>query len=215
MQGVAVIPDTIVNGRVPSPAKVVEEGALGRADDVLLPEPIDELLLALLGTDEEGDLGSGALREHLAELTELEEGDGRVAREVLLGLRGERHEPGIVVRQEGEVRGGRDIHGKRERAPDGLSGEYMNEAVRPDACEHRPGEPPRYTIWPRMWLLERRPLRILVPLRTTVAAPRQASSRRSPPLGAATGAELRSRARHDPVPTPSRPRPPTLFDDRK
>ena len=105
MQRLAVVALALVNGGVPDAAEVVEERALRRPDDVPVPEAVDELLLPLLGADEEADLRRRALREDLAELAQLEERDRGVAREVLLGLRRERDEPRIVVREVGEVRG--------------------------------------------------------------------------------------------------------------
>lgn len=79
------------------------------------------MLLALVAADEEADLGGGALSEDLAELAELEERDGRVVPEVVLGLGRESDQPRVVVREVAEVGGGR-VHGDRtgDRTPVGL-----------------------------------------------------------------------------------------------
>jgi hypothetical protein len=101
-----------VNRGIAHTAQVVKERSLRRADDVPVEEALDELLLPLLGAEEQADLRGGALREDLGELAELEERDGRIAGEVLLRLRRERDESRIVVREVGEVRGWVRGHGR-------------------------------------------------------------------------------------------------------
>ena len=113
MKRFAVVALSLVDGGVADAAQIVKERALRRADDVPLEEPVDELLLPFLRTDEERDLRCRALREDFAELTQLEERDRGIVPEVLLGLRGERHESRVVIREVGEVRRGGRVHAGR------------------------------------------------------------------------------------------------------
>jgi hypothetical protein len=105
--GVAAV---LVHGRVSGPPQVMKERALGRSDDVPLEEAIDERLLGLVRQRQETDLRSRALGEHLGEEAQLRDAGRRVAREVLLGLRGEGHEARVVMREIGEVRRGMARH---------------------------------------------------------------------------------------------------------
>src|SRR5258708_6073743 len=68
MQRFAMVAFALVNGRVAHAPQVVEERPLRRSDDVLLPQPIDELLLPLLLAEEKADLRGRALGEDLTEL---------------------------------------------------------------------------------------------------------------------------------------------------
>jgi hypothetical protein len=117
VQRLAVVALALVDGCVTDAAQVVEDRSLRRADDALLEEAVDELVLALLGIREEADLGRGPLREDLRELPELEEGDRGIAGEVLLGLRRERHQARVVVGEVCEVRGRSRGQGERPGIP--------------------------------------------------------------------------------------------------
>src|SRR4051794_6916689 len=90
VQRLRVIALPLMDRGVSDAAEIVKDRPLRRADHVALPEPIDELLEALLAAQEETHLGGGALCENFGELPELEERDRRVAGEVLLRLRTER-----------------------------------------------------------------------------------------------------------------------------
>lgn len=111
MQRLAMVPCAFVDSGVPDTAQVVKKGPLQRADDVAVPEAVNELLLPLVGADEQAHLGSRPLREHLAELAELEQRDRGISPEMLLGLRGERGEARVVVRQVCEIRGRGRVQG--------------------------------------------------------------------------------------------------------
>src|SRR5688572_2912200 len=106
-----MVPFAFVNGSISDATEIVKERALGRADHVAIPQPIDELLLPLLGAGEETHLRGRTLREYLSELPQFEERDCGVAREMLLGLRCKRDEPRVVMGQVGEVGGGSSVHG--------------------------------------------------------------------------------------------------------
>jgi hypothetical protein len=54
---IVCVGDAHVNGRVPNATEIVEERTLRRADDALVPQAVDELLLALLRAHEQTDLG--------------------------------------------------------------------------------------------------------------------------------------------------------------
>lgn len=99
----------IVDGLVAGAAELVEEIALRRADRIPIGEGIDDAPEIVPRIEEQSHLRGGALREDLAELPKLIERDVRVAREVLLGLRAESHEPSVVMGEEGEV-GRRNVH---------------------------------------------------------------------------------------------------------
>jgi hypothetical protein len=111
MQGLAVIALPIVHRGVADPAQVMKERTLCGTDRAAVEEPVNELVLPLLGANKEPELGGGALRQHLTELTELEEGNDWVGREVLLGLRGERNEARVVMGEVSEVLGWVGVHG--------------------------------------------------------------------------------------------------------
>ena len=115
MKRLAMVALPVVDSVVPDAAQVVKERPLRRSDDLSVPEPVDELLLPRLGTDEEPDFRRGALREHFAELAQLEERHGGVVPEVLLGLRREGDEARVVMREVGEVRRRVRGHGGSER----------------------------------------------------------------------------------------------------
>ena len=110
---VAVISLPVVNRNVAGPAQLVKERALRCPNDVPFEEPINEPQLPFLRAEEHADLRGRSLREHLAELAELEQRDRGIAGEMLLGLRRERDEPRVMMREVGEVRGGFDVHGYR------------------------------------------------------------------------------------------------------
>jgi hypothetical protein len=76
-----------VHGGVAHAPEVVKERPLRGADDVALPQPVDQSLLPLLGTDEEADFRRRAFREDFAELAKLEDTHWWIRREVLLSLR--------------------------------------------------------------------------------------------------------------------------------
>lgn len=86
--------------------EIVKQRALRRPDDVAVEQSVDQRLLRLPRVREQRDLCRRALREDLGEEPQLGERDRRIAREVLLRLRRQRHEPCVVMRKEREVRRG-------------------------------------------------------------------------------------------------------------
>lgn len=97
---------------------------------------VDDAEQLLARIEQQPDLGRRALGEDLTELPELVESDVRVRREVLLGLRAQRHEPGVVVGEEGEV--GRRL-ARHRLGPPGAS--ETTQDRRPTATR-RPDAPP-------------------------------------------------------------------------
>ena len=88
----------------------MKQRALHRPDDTALAQTVDNLLLRLIWSDEESDLRRRTLRQHFTKLTQLEQSDRRVAREVLLCLRCQRHKPRVMMGKVSEVRGGLGLH---------------------------------------------------------------------------------------------------------
>ena len=132
VERVAVRPLALVHRRVPRAPEIVEQRPLDRADDALLVQPIDELLLRLVPR-EQAVLRRRPLREHLPELTQLEQRHRRILREVLLRLRPERGEPRIVMREVREVGRGSRVHREAPR---------RRTAPRTTSKGTRPGWPP-------------------------------------------------------------------------
>ncbi len=110
LRGLAVLFDFVFGQRFPN-GRVRGFGALG-----LLRRKerawIEFLVVAeaALKPDGEADLGGRALRQHFAELPQLEQRDRWIVREVLFSLSGERDEPSVVVREERKV--GRGLRGQ-------------------------------------------------------------------------------------------------------
>src|SRR5258708_22023564 len=96
MKRFAVVALAFVDGGVADAAQIVKHRPLRGSDDIAAPKAIDEQLLTLFSADEEADLRGSTLREHFAELPQLDERDRGIAREVLLRLRRERDESCIV-----------------------------------------------------------------------------------------------------------------------
>lgn len=71
---------------------------LVRTNDIPVEQPVNKLLLPLVPTCEEVAVRRRALCEDLTESAELEEGDRRIPREVLLRLGRKRDQPRVVVR---------------------------------------------------------------------------------------------------------------------
>jgi hypothetical protein len=65
---------------------------------------LQEVNLLLLGDLREAEVGASVLRERLRELAQLDDCRGGVIGEVPLRQRPQRHEQGVVGRQEAEVR---------------------------------------------------------------------------------------------------------------
>jgi len=88
----------------------VKQRALHRPDDSALEQTVDKLLLRLIRSDEESDLRCRTLLQHFTKLTQLKQSDRRVAREVLVCLRRQRHKPRVMMGKVSEVRGGLGLH---------------------------------------------------------------------------------------------------------
>ncbi len=110
-----VVAPALMHRGVARAPEVVKQVLLKRADRAALPQPPDQLELRLVRSAVEPDLCRRALREHFAELAELEQADRRIRREVLLGLGRERNEPCVVIREVGEIRRRLDGHRLDER----------------------------------------------------------------------------------------------------
>src|SRR4051812_39972598 len=97
MQCLSLAVGQFVHRVVARAAQTVEEVALGSSDRIPVRQCIDHSTQVLFRIEEDADLGSGALRKHLAELPKLVERYVRLSRELLLRLGAERDQTWVVM----------------------------------------------------------------------------------------------------------------------